>query len=86
MPFPVFKRILLNMQRSLKWFLYKQWHETITDEHAEDLANSIVNYFDLSDQIKQLAAEEFSPQTRNPPCIRIRGLLMRESKENDDED
>ena len=84
-PFPVYKRVLIHLKRALKWFLYKQWHETISDAHAEDLEQAILKYFDLEEHVKQLRAEDYMPLTRNPPCIRIRGLLMRD-KTNEDED
>ncbi len=63
----------------MKSFLIKQWHEVLDDSQLEILADSIIKYFNLSDRLKELTNSEFDIKSKNPPNLRIRGLVMRNS-------
>ena len=85
MPHASFPRLLVNLRHSLKNFLFKQWHDTLSDDQLDVLYESIVGYFGLGEKLNELGGP-VSPDKRskNPPEMRIRGLLMR-PKTNDHE-
>ena len=81
---PGFPRVLYYLKDSFKYFLYKQWHERLTDNQIDELYDSIVKYFNLYEMIKEESekrANEAKPRT--PPIFRIRGLVMRDNEDND---
>lgn len=88
MPHPSFDRLLVNMRYSLRNFLYKQWHDFITDEQVEIIYASIIEHFKLQDKLNELGGHVPPEQrSKNPPEMRIRGLLMRPNdKTNEDTD
>ncbi len=49
------------------------------DSQLEILSESIIKYFNLSDRLKELTNSEFDVKSKNPPNLRIRGLVMRNS-------
>jgi hypothetical protein len=82
MPHPSFPRLLVNLRHSLKNFLYKQWHEMLRDDQLDELYRRIVGYFGLEERIRELGGENVGEnRPRNPPELRIRGLLMRPKEE-----
>lgn len=79
-----FPRILVNLKESLKAFLFKQWHEVIDQNQADILYNYIIDYFDLKSQLEELANAGLEKKAKNPPEIRIRGLLMRDKVDDEE--
>lgn len=76
-PFSSFSRMLLYLERSIKFFLYKQWHDALTDDQAADLYKCIVSFFGLEDLVAKVVEENKDAiAPKNPPNIRIRGLFQ----------
>ena len=84
MPYPSFNRILVNLKMSLKSFLFKQWHEVLSDEQLDVIFKKIIEFFDLSEKLNELNDMGLECKSKNPPVLRIRGLLMRPSDSNND--
>jgi hypothetical protein len=86
-PFSSFPRMLVYLRRSIKFFLFKQWHDVLSDEQAADIYDEIIVFFGLRDRVRALE-EEYRDRAspKNPPNIRIRGLLMREKAEDAEEE
>lgn len=84
-PFPSFSRMLVYLKRSINFFLFKQWHEVPSEKHTEDMYQSIIKYFGYEERIEKLNEQyKNTVSPKNPPIIRIRGLLMR-GKTSDDQ-
>ena len=82
-PYQSFNRLIANLKASMYCFLFKQWHESLTKEQINEIYNEIVNYFKLDKTI--LDNEELKTASdKNPPVMKIRGLLWR-NDENDQE-
>ena len=82
-PYQSFNRLLANLKASMYCFLFKQWHESLTNEQIDDIYNEIVNYFKCDKNI--LDDEQLKVLNgKNPPVMKIRGLLWR-NDENDHE-
>ena len=75
--FSSFSRMLVYLKRSIKFFLFKQWHDLLTDEQAEDIYQSTIKYFKYEELIEKLK-EQYKDQVepKNPPNIRIRGKIF----------
>ena len=86
-PWPSFKRLLVNLKESLRHFLYKQWHEQLEPEQIDEIYAEIIDHLKLQDLLQEcLGNEAYCAKTKNPPTLRIRGLLMRDSNEADEND
>lgn len=83
LPYPSFNRILANLKESLKGFLFKQWHENLDEQQVEEIYSRIIQFFDLNQQIDHLSTLGLQFKSKHPPVLRIRGLLMRPSDENE---
>ena len=83
--FSSFSRMLVYLHRSIKFFLFKQWHDVLTDSQAEDIYQSIVKFFEFEERIDKLKEHRDNKEPKNPPNIRIRGLLMRAENEKEQE-
>lgn len=78
MEYPSFSRVLLSLKDSLRCFIYKQWHETPSQEQLDSLYESIVDKFHLNETIKELkASSSETSSSKHPPRLSIRGLLQR---------
>ena len=81
--YPSFARVLSHLGPSLKNFLFKQWHESLSEAQLDQIVKSILDYFNFGTLVKE--TEEKS--SKNPPALKIRGLLMRSNgKIEEDED
>jgi hypothetical protein len=77
--FPSFPRVLVNLKDSLRNFLFKQWHESLDDSQINELHSNIISYFKFEERLNELNADEsLKNKSKNPPQLRIRGLLQRE--------
>lgn len=77
-PFASFPRMLLYLQRSIKFFLFKQWHDVLNDEQANDFYKCIVNFFQFDELVAKLnEANKDAIPPKNPPNIRIRGSFYK---------
>lgn len=77
--FPSFPRVLVNLKDSLRNFLFKQWHESLDDSQINELNSNIISYFKFEERLNELNADEsLKNKSKNPPQLRIRGLLQRE--------
>ena len=86
-PFPSFNRLLVHLKGSLQTFLVKQWHEVLTPEQTDEIYNEIIEYFNLKDLVEEcMKNEAYTLKAKNPPTLRIRGLLMRDANEADEND
>ena len=83
MTYPSFDRVLANLKESLKGFLFKQWHENLDEQQIEEIYDRIIQYFDLKEHTNRLSTLGLEFKSKHPPVLRIRGLLMRPSDEND---
>ena len=78
--FPSFPRVLFNLKDSLKNFLFKQWHEVLDDSQINELYTNIIGYFKLEERLRELHDDDsLEKKSKNPPQLRIRGLLQRET-------
>ncbi len=66
-----FQRVLENLPDSIEAFLLKQWHEIPTKEQLETLVQVVMDYL----EIEKLPERENN--YKNPPPLKIRGLLWR---------
>jgi hypothetical protein len=76
-PFPSFSRMLVYLKRSIKFFLFKQWHDVLTNEQAEEIYKCTIRYFgyeELVERLKEQYRDKAEP--KNPPNIRIRGWFL----------
>jgi hypothetical protein len=87
--YPSFERVLSHLKDSLRNFLFKQWHESLNDEQVNDLYRSIIEHFQTIDGkiARRLACSSVNCQngqnkSKNPPTLKIRGLLMRNTDNN----
>lgn len=77
-----FPRILVNLRYSLESFLMKQWHEVLTDQQMDYVYSTLVEHFALEDKINELGGVvPVDKRSKNPPVIKIRGLLQRPKKD-----
>jgi hypothetical protein len=94
--YPSFERVLVCLKDSLRNFLFKQWHESLNDKQLDELYESIVEHFQvIGDKIKKNSSPillngsdgggEQPSKSKNPPALKIRGLLMRPNNNNNDE-
>ena len=66
-----FQKVLEYLPESLMSFLVKQWHETPTEKQLHTLISAILDYCGLC----EVPAK--TKLFKNPPKLRIRGLLWR---------
>ena len=83
MPHASFPRLLVNLRYSLRNFLFKQWHDTLNDEQLDAIYASIIEHFGLQGRLEELGGPvPNEKRSKNPPEMRIRGLLMRPKDQN----
>jgi hypothetical protein len=75
-----FNRILPKLKESLKSFLFKQWHETLDDNQINYVYDKIIEHFKFDIGLLQ-HVDNNNSSSKNPPQLKIRGLLWRESKD-----
>ena len=82
--FPSFRRLLVHLKHSLLNFLFKQWHETLCDEQLDILHDEIIERLNLGALLDESKLDEsLKPKGKNPPELKIRGLLMRPKEEEE---
>ncbi len=82
-----FPRLLAHLRDSLRNFLFKQWHEALDSAQLDELYEVILSRFDLHEQVAQ-ARDTFKAdeKPKNPPVLRIRGLVQRKGDNNENDD
>ena len=82
--FPSFRRLLVHLKHSLLNFLFKQWHETLDNEQLDILHDEIINRLRLGELLDECKLDEtLQYKGKNPPELKIRGLLMRPKEEEE---
>eukprot|EP00794_Sanderia_malayensis_P014875 gene14875-16421_t len=66
-----FQKVLQSLSQSVQGFLLKQWHEIPSREQLDALLQCIADYLELSE------IPECEDAIKNPPPLKIRGLLWR---------